>query len=72
MLGGYPIAAKVYCSSIVQILHVQPGAAALRQRFGSERKDMQHRYQKPSERWVGEMIVSDAQHVRNSGIMFLP
>ena len=66
----YPIAAEVYCLGIVRNVHVQAGAAALRQRFGAALKAMQHRYQEPSGRWVGGIVVSDAHQGRNSGGMF--
>jgi hypothetical protein len=66
----YPIAAEVYCTGFVANVHVQARAAALRQRFGSALKALQHRYQEPSGRWVGGLVVSDALQGRHSGAMF--
>lgn len=66
----YPIAAEAYCTGFVANVHVQPGAAALRERFGQELKAMQHRFQEPSGRWVGGIVVSDALQQRNSAVMF--
>lgn len=66
----YPIAAEAYCSGFIQNVHVQPGAAALRQRFGPALRGMQHRYQEPAGRWVGGVVVSDGLQGRNSSLMF--
>jgi len=66
----YPIAAEVYCTGFVTNVHVQPGAAALRQRFGPALKALQHRYQEPSGRWVGGVVVADAHQRRHAGAMF--
>lgn len=66
----YPIAAEVYCTGYVANVHVQPGAAMLRQRFGPALKALQHRYQEPSGRWVGGVVISDAHQQRHSGAMF--
>ena len=66
----YPIAAQAYCSGIIQNVHVQPSALLLRQRFGLTLKAMQHRYQEPTGRWVGGVVVSDPHQHRNSEIMF--
>ncbi len=66
----YPIAAEAYCTGFVANVHVQPNAAALRQRFGQSLKAMQHRFQEPSGRWVGGIVVSDAHAQRSSALMF--
>ncbi|MEZ5823330.1 MAG: DUF3800 domain-containing protein [Geminicoccaceae bacterium] len=66
----YPVAAEVYCSGVVENVHVQPMAASLRQRFGPALKAMQHRYQEPSGRWVGGVMVADALRQRNGSGMF--
>lgn len=66
----YPIAAEAYCTGYVANVHVQPGAALLRQRFGQTLKAMQYRYQEASGRWIGGVVVSDALAQRNAGLMF--
>lgn len=68
----FPIAAEAYCSGHVRNVHVQPGAAQLRQRFAPMLRAMQHRYQEPSGRWVGGIVVADGIQGRNSGAMFKP
>jgi hypothetical protein len=67
----YPIAAEVYCTGFVQNVHVQPGAAALRTKFGPVLRSMQHRYQDPLGRWRGGIVVSDRHQKRNAGVMFV-
>jgi Protein of unknown function (DUF3800) len=66
----FPIATHTYCTGIVQNVHVQPAASVLRQRFGPVLKAMQHRYQEPTGRWVGGIVVSDAHQHRNASAMF--
>jgi hypothetical protein len=66
----YPIAAEAYCTGYVANLHVQAKAAQLRQRFGQILKAMQHRYQDPTGRWIGGIVVSDDLAQRNAGLMF--
>ncbi len=66
----YPIAAEVYCTGYIANLHVQPAAAALRQRFGPILKAMQYRYQDPMGRWTGGIVVADPIAGRNAGLMF--
>lgn len=66
----YPIAAEAYCSGHVGNIHVQPGAAALRQRFGEELQALQFRYQEPLGKWNGGVVVSDPIGLRNAAGMF--
>lgn len=66
----YPIAAQAYSTGYVANVHVQPSAIGLRQRFGERLRALTHRYQEPSGRWVGGMVVSDAHQGRNSSAMF--
>ncbi|WP_037488886.1 DUF3800 domain-containing protein [Sphingobium indicum] len=66
----YPIAAEAYCTGYVANVHVQPGAAALRQRFGPILKAMQFRYQDPLGRWTGGIVVADGLAQRNASLMF--
>lgn len=66
----YPIAAEVYCTGHVSNIHVQPGAAALRQRFGPAIKEMQFRYREPLGKWNGGIVVSDPIGQRNASLLF--
>ena len=66
----YPIAAESYCTGYVANVHVQPGAAKLRERFGPTLKAMQYRYPSPMGRWTGGIVVSDALAQRNATLMF--
>lgn len=66
----YPIAAEVYCTGYVSNVHVQPGAAALRQRFGRCLKNMQFRYREPLGKWNGGIVVSDPLGQRNASLLF--
>lgn len=65
----YPIAAEAYCTGHVANVHVQPRAADLRQRFGPALKAMQYRYQDPTGKWIGGIVVSDALAHRHAGAM---
>lgn len=66
----YPISAQVYCSGHVQNVHVQPGAAALRTRFGPRLKSLQYRYQNALGKWNGGIVVSDPIRQRSAAHMF--
>jgi len=66
----YPIAAEAYCSGHVNNVHVQPRAADIRFRYGPTLKSMQYRYQDPSGRWMGGIVVADAISHHNAGRMF--
>lgn len=66
----YPIAAEAYCSGHVGNIHVQPSAAALRERFGAELQTLQYRYQEPLGKWNGGIVVSDPVGLRNAAWMF--
>lgn len=66
----YPIACQAYCEGLIANVHVQPNAGDLRLRYGSKLKDLQHRYQEASGRWVGGVVVSDALRKQTSALMF--
>ncbi|MGE0665590.1 MAG: DUF3800 domain-containing protein [Sphingomonadales bacterium] len=66
----YPMAAEVYCTGHIANIHVQPGAAALRQRFGPILKQMQFRYREPLGKWNGGIVVSDPIGQRNASLLF--
>lgn len=67
----YPIACFAYCTAHVNNVHVQPGAARLRQRYGQHLKDLQYRYQDSrTKRYIGGIVVSDFIQQRNGSLMF--
>ena len=66
----FPIASETYCTGYVENVHVQPGAAALRERFGAAIDDLQYRYKEPLGRWNGGIVVSDPIEHRNASHMF--
>lgn len=65
----FPIACAAYCSGYVANAHVQPSAVNLKTEFGSRLKDMQYRFQDPTERYKGGIVVADPAG-RNSSLMF--
>ena len=65
-----PIAAEVYCTGYIQNVHVQPGAAALRIRFGARLQAMQYRYQTPLGKWNGGLVVADPLGQKSAANMF--
>ena len=70
----YPIACHVYCTGHVNNVHVQPGAANLRNRHGPQLKALQYRYQMDSatSHFTGGIVVSDPIECRSGSIMFRP
>ena len=67
----YPVACHAYCTGHVHNVHVQPAAASLRQRYGSQLKALQYRYlDATTNRYRGGLVVSDAIAQRNASLMF--
>ena len=67
----YPIACFVYCTGHVNNVHVQPGAASLRQRYGQYLEDLQYRYQDAATKHhTGGIVVSDYIRQRSGTLMF--
>jgi hypothetical protein len=66
----FPIATYAYCTGHVANVHVQPDAAALRQRFGADLKDLQYRYREPLGKWNGGIVVADPLGQQNASRMF--
>lgn len=67
----YPIACFAYCTGYVNNVHVHPGSAWLRQRYGSQLKSLQYRYQDAANgRYQGGLVISDAIQHRNGSLMF--
>ena len=67
----YPIACYAYCTGQVSNVHVQPGAARLRHRYGQQLKGLQHRYYDAGDgRHLGGVVVSDYLNRRNGALMF--
>ncbi|MBL8509858.1 MAG: DUF3800 domain-containing protein [Chitinimonas sp.] len=55
----FPIASHAYCTGYVSNVHVQPGAANLKARFGLQLKALQYRYRSPLGKWHGGVTVAD-------------
>lgn len=67
----YPVACHAYCTGHVNNVHVQPSAAGLRQRYGTQLKALQYRYlDAATNRYRGGLVVSDAIAHRNASQMF--
>ncbi len=67
----YPIACFAYCTGHVNNVHVQSGAAVLRQRYGQHLKNLQYRYlDTVTARHRGGIVVSDAIGHRSGAPMF--
>lgn len=67
----YPIACFAYCTGYVNNVHVQPGAASLKLRYGPQLKALQFRYRDAATgRYRGGIVVSDAIRQRNGSLMF--
>ena len=65
----YPIACFAYCTGHVDNVHVQPDSAHLRNRYGSQLRDLQYRYPATG-RFEGGVVVSDAFDHRSGALMF--
>jgi len=60
-----------YCTGHVANVHVQPGAANLRTRYGQTLKGLQYRYQQEAGgRFLGGIVMNDAILRRNAVAMF--
>jgi hypothetical protein len=67
----YPIACYSYCTGHVQNVHVNPGFAVLKTRYGVRLRGLQYRYwDGSSARWRGGIVVSDKLAARNGGHLF--
>lgn len=67
----FPIAAYAFCMGYVTNIHVDPGYAYLRKRYGLRLRALQHRYQLVSSgKWSGGIIVSDPLGQRSGGHLF--
>ena len=65
----YPIACYAYCTGHVSNVHVQSGASHLRDRYGLQLKQLQHRYYERG-RYVGGVTVADHLNQRSGALMF--
>ena len=68
----YPIACFAYCTGHVANAHVQPRAADLRQRYGTQLKALQYRYADPTRgnRYQGGLVVADGIGRQGGSRMF--
>ena len=55
----FPLAVHSYCAGHIQNVHIRPGYANLKQRYGNRLRALQHRYQEATGRWRGGLVVSD-------------
>lgn len=68
----FPIACHSYLADLTWNVHCDGAYAPLRERFGPQLKDMQFRYQDPTRRWRGGIVVSDRRTAQSSSLMFGP
>ncbi|MDE0348028.1 MAG: DUF3800 domain-containing protein [Boseongicola sp.] len=69
----FPVACFAYCTGHVNNVHVQPAAANLRDRNGSQFKALQFRFRDPATgRYSGGLVVADALGHRSGSLMFQP
>jgi hypothetical protein len=67
----FPMTARTYClASSSSAAYVDPHFEALRLRFGTLIRGLQHRYQEADGRWRGGIVVSDAIGQRSGAAMF--
>jgi len=67
----YPIAVHTYCTGYIQNVHVRPGNATLKTRYGSQLRELQFRYQEPvTGRWRGGITVNDILAKRSAAELF--
>jgi hypothetical protein len=56
----FPLAVHSYCEGHIQSVHIRPGYADLKQRYGLRLRALQHRYQEANGRWRGGLVVADS------------
>ena len=67
----FPIACFAFCTGHVNNVHVQPAAAGLRSRYGSQLKALQYRYRDAAAgRHSGGIVVADGIGHGNGSLMF--
>ncbi len=63
----FPMAAYSFCTGFVTNVHVQPGFAIIRERFGDRIKSMLYRYTGTGGRTLGGIVVDDS-HANKPGL----
>ncbi|MEU6440490.1 DUF3800 domain-containing protein [Streptomyces sp. NPDC047046] len=66
----FPIACHAYLSDVSWNVHCDDAYAPLREQFGHRLKKLQFRYQDPSRKWRGGIVVSDRRTRQSSSLMF--
>lgn len=67
----FPMASFSFCTGHVTSVHVSPGYAILKTRYGARLRTLQHLYQGPQSRWHGGITVSDPLAGRPSKNLFI-
>jgi hypothetical protein len=68
----FPMAIDGYCAGHISSLHVRPGYAIMRQRWGDRLRKLQYQYQDPAGKQRGGFVVSDQLTQRHSGYLLRP
>ncbi|MEU9320675.1 DUF3800 domain-containing protein [Streptomyces sp. NPDC048295] len=66
----FPIACHAYLNDLTWNVHCDDAYAPLREQFGERLKKLQFRYQDPSGKWRGGIVVSDRRTAQPSSLMF--
>lgn len=66
----FPISSFVYCTGFVNNKHVQPGFVMLKNRYASDLRQLQYRYQDGTGGYRGGLVVSDAINRRSGAELF--
>ncbi|WP_275557513.1 DUF3800 domain-containing protein [Streptomyces sp. 5-6(2022)] len=67
-----PAAAVTYAGDLTGNVHCHPGFNEVRDRHCPRLGKLQHRYQSPTGKWTGGIVVSDARGHRSAGKLFTP
>ncbi|MER7869210.1 DUF3800 domain-containing protein [Streptomyces cellulosae] len=68
----FPIACHAYLGDVAWNVHCDDAYRPLREEFGERLKKLQFRYQDPSGKWRGGIVVSDRRTAQPSSLMFRP
>lgn len=66
----FPMATRTFCPTLPDGPHTSPRLDAVKQRYASQLRPMQHRYQDDAGRWRGGVVVSDKVGKRPSKALF--
>ncbi len=68
----FPVACHAYLGDVTWNVHCDDAYRPLREEFGERLKKLQFRYQDPSGKWRGGIVVSDRRTAQPSSLMFRP